>query len=355
MVPGTTSVISKDVNQGIDPRLKAPFVKGEGLVGIQSSYTHFIEPIRPPSTTDTDFVFEIPNTGSSYLDLKNTELYVKGHLERRDGTKLLEDESALLCNNALHSIWDSVTLYCGYNQEEIFIPNHAHKAYIRQLKRNTLRHEGSMRNQGLLTEWSDLLFGGNDFKMVMRKAWTLSSKSTEMMGPLLLDLFETEGYLMPACPLRLKYRKNRDAFYVITDEGNKDVEYNFVIERIGLSVPAINILPALSPLLEMQTEQVPARYEYEGLDMKQYAVPKGTIIRKYSRVYEGKLPKKILVGFYKQTAFSEVRTKTPLLITAVDMRSMSLSVNGVIIRRLKPILARTCTQRHSESSTNGWG
>ena len=95
-----------------------------------------------------------------------------------------------------------------------------------------------------------------------------------MMGPLLLDLFETEGYLILACSLRLKYHKNWDAFYMITNEGNKDVEYNFVIEHIGLSVPAMNILPALSPLLQMQTEQVPARYQYEAIDMKQYAVPK---------------------------------------------------------------------------------
>ena len=56
-------------SQNIDPRLIRMFQKPEGQVGVQGTFTHFVQPFRPPMAEDTDYVLELPNTGSEYIDL----------------------------------------------------------------------------------------------------------------------------------------------------------------------------------------------------------------------------------------------------------------------------------------------
>ena len=333
-IVGSTSLVPTQVAQHVDPRLVAMFVQPESLVGVRSTYTHFVEPIRPPAERDEEFVFDLPHTGTSYMDLKNAKLYVRGNLKRRNGQDLAEDEKVLLTNNFLHSLFSSVTVYVGQNQAEIHTDNNPYKAYIKQLMRNKV-YNPNLRNEGMEFEFQSNVYP-DDFSLAnSRYIWTTKSKPVEFLGSTLIDFFETEGYLLPACPLRIKYRKSRDAFYVVSEPALKDVEYNFIVESIGLHIPCLNIVPNLTPLLESQTDEAPARYEFEGLDMREFPVPEGTISRKYAKVFENRLPKKILIGFYSQEAFSGTRDKAPLMTDPdLNLRKISLSVNGIGIREL---------------------
>ena len=336
VVPGAGAVVPKDITQNVDPRLISMFVKPEGLVGVQSTYTHLTEPVRPPAPTDQDYTFVLPMTASAYIDLKNTELYVKGSLTKKNGEKTETTDTVLLTNNALYSLFDSATIYIGNNQAEIYVPNHPYKAFIRQMKRNAMIMTGERRNQGLLVDMLNPIFKGDAYQMGEgRKDWVMGSKTVEFMGPLLLDFFyENQSYLMPACPVKIKLRRSREPFYVTTGAENAETEYAFDIKDIALSVPCINVSPALTPLLEMQSDFAPARYDFEGLDMRQFDVPTDTITRKFRRVYEGHLPKRVIVAFYDQTAFSGQRDKAPLSTFPVDMRQITLSMNGVAVREL---------------------
>lgn len=334
-IVGNASLVPTQVAQHVDPRLVAMFVQPESLVGVRSTYTHFVEPIRPPGEKDEEFVFDIPHTGTSYIDLQNAKLYVRGRLKRRDGRDLAEEEQVVLTNNFLHSLFSSVTLFIGQNQAEIHTDNHPYKAYIKQLMRNKVFNP-NLRNDGMEFEFRSNAFANDYMVANSRFPWALESRPVEFLGPTLIDFFDTEGYLLPACPLRIKYRKSRDAFYVVTHPDQKDLEYNFVVDSIGLHIPCLNILPNLTPLLESQTDEAPARYEFEGLDMREFPVPAGTITRKYTKVFENRLPKKILIGFYGQEAFSGVRDIAPLLTDPdLNMRKISLSVNGIGVRELE--------------------
>ena len=83
---------SEVASQNMDPRLIRMFQKPEGQVGAQGTFTHFVQQLRPPTAKDTDYVLELPNTGSNYIDLKNTQLYVSGSLKRATGADLVHDE-----------------------------------------------------------------------------------------------------------------------------------------------------------------------------------------------------------------------------------------------------------------------
>ena len=321
--------------QNIDPRFLTMLEKPTVRVGVQNTFTHVIEPTRHPSDTDCEIVFDIPSTGGAYLDLRNTELYLKGRLKRADNTDLGQEEKVELTNNSLYSLFDSVTIYVGQNQTEIHSANYALKSFMGQLMNNDVRTP-SLRNQGMDIEFRSVMFD-NDWEMGQaRMIWTKASKSVEFMGPSFISFFGTKGYLIPGCPIRVKFRKNRDAYYVVAAPALKDIEYNFVIEKMALCVPALKVNPELAPLLESQTDVAPARYFFDSLELKQWPVPQGTLTRNFKKVFEGLLPSKILIGMYGQADFSGDRTTTPLLTEALDLRQITLYLNGLAVRQLSP-------------------
>ena len=247
--------------QSVDPRLIAMFTKAEGTVGVQGSFTHFVHPMRPPSGDDVEYTFELPNTGADYIDMKNIELYVRGKLTRADGTALVDDEKVVLVNNSLHSLFETVTVLIGHNQQEIQMNNYPFKAYLRQLM-HSQSSTPSMRGHGFVIEdFTDPMPATGDMGYgIDRYDWTSSSKNVEFIGPTFIDVFETEGYLLPATPLRITFKRSREQFYVTTAASNAAIDYKFTIDKIGLFVPTIKVAPYMTPLLEMQTDQVPARY-----------------------------------------------------------------------------------------------
>ena len=336
---GAAAVVPLDATQNVDPRLIAMFMKKPATVGIQNTVTHHIEPIRPPTITDTEYIFDLPNTGGAYLDFRNTEMYVKGYLAWKDGTRLKPDEKIVSANNFLYTLFNSVDIWVGHNQTEIHIANFPYKCFVQQLERNTIRDPGARRTQGLWSEWRDPRFDEKtyiDYEISnFRYDWVAESKTMEMLGPLLLGFTDTEGFMLPACPFRIRFRKSHEAFYTVAGgAGEVTQEYNFVIEKFTLNVLAINISPALAPLMDLQTDTAPAVYEFNSLDMKIFSIEQGAVLRRFSRVYENKLPKKILVAFYTQDSFSGQKTTSPLLTASADIRQVSLSVNGIILREL---------------------
>ena len=165
-----------------------------------------------------------------------------------------------------------------------------------------------------------------------RYAWTTDSKTVEFLGPTFIDLFQTEGYLMPATPLRITFKRSREQFYLTTATSNEAVEYRFSIDKIGLYVPTMKVAPYMTPLLEMQTDEVPARYRFDTIDARQFPLPKDTITRTYLRVHQGKIPSKMAIAFYRQDAFVGSRSRAALLTAELDIRRIQLAVNGLVVR-----------------------
>ena len=326
-----TPVASTEMaSQNLDPRLIRMFQKPEGKVGVQGTFTHFVQPLRPPTADDSDYIMELPNTGADYIDLKNVQLYVRGSLKRATGVALEVDEPVLLANNALHSLFESVTVLIGHNQQEIQMNNYPYKAFLRKLM--TMKTSSPADIGHGFTVEAHHLVRGPMASGIARRSWTDLSKVTEFLGPTFIDAFQTEGYLLPATPVRVIFRRSRDSLYVNTGNDNALTEFKFFIEKIGLYVPVVKISPFLTPLMEMQTDEALASYHFDAIDVRQFSLPRGTLHRVYPRVFQGKLPTKIAVAFYTQDSFIGDRNRASLLTAAITPKRLQLAINGLVTR-----------------------
>ncbi len=327
-------------SQNIDPSLIAMFTEGQGTVGVKGSFRQFITPIRAIGPNDQQYVFELPYAGGDYLDLKNTELYVRGNLTRGDGTVLQKDERVVLANNCLHSLFESVDVMIGHNQQEIQMKDYAHKAYFRQLmnfKTNCPDARGHGFTKESFAERTDeavgeVLYGAK------RESWTTESKMVEFCGQTFIDCFQSPGYLLPGTPVRITFHRSREQFYVTTPLAKKDQSYKFNIQSIGLYVPTIKVAEDMTPLLEMQTDELPARYSFESIEVRRFPFHAGAVSATYNRVFQGRIPSKIAVAFIRQNVYVGDRARAAFLTASVNVQRLQLIVNGLVAREHSPRL-----------------
>lgn len=319
--------------QNVDPSLIAMFTQQEGTVGVRGSTTQFVLPTRNVAPTDQQYTFEIPHLTGDYVDLKNVELYIRGNLTRANGTLLEKNEKVVLVNNTLHSLFESAVVMIGHNQCEIQTNMYPYKAFLRQLMTIKTNCPDNV-DQGLtrlrtITEplvWGEVQLG------LERVPWTAESKRVEFCGRTCIDCFQTPGYLLPGTPVTVTFKRSREAFYVTRVLEHKEVEYRFNIEKIGLFVPSIKISPHLEPLLEMQTENSPARYPCESITTRRYTFPPGIVTNTYRQVFHGKIPSKLAVTFYQEDVFTGNPIRAALRSSIVGLRRIQVAVNGMVVR-----------------------
>ena len=122
-------------------------------VGVTSTYKVFVPPIKNLDSSDQSYEFELPVLDSSLIDLQGILIYVRGRVRKQNAEgaweALVKDEQAVVSNNSLHTLFDSVSVTMGANQEIYHQSHHPHKAYLKQLLRLKDQHAPNATAAGL--------------------------------------------------------------------------------------------------------------------------------------------------------------------------------------------------------------
>jgi len=328
--------------QVIQDRVLDPYLKDNITIGLISSHKIKLPPSKEPSGVDKEFVFQFPQI-PDYVDLKAVELYVRGSLKKSAtedlaATEAKKDEAAIV-NNALHSLFDSVMIRAGCNQEKIFETMRPQKAYIRQLLTMKNCNSSDLQTHGYKSDYRLSLDGAyiNDIaSMGFKVSWYQASRQVEFCAPTLLDFFQTDGYLPPNTPMQLTYRMSTPDQYLVVDPSIKDdmKDGYFKIDEILLYIPVMKINPALAPYMESLTEKEPARYRFDSIDCRQYTISNEMQSKFINKVYNGgKIPQKFLIAVYEQSALIGDRSVSNLFTsTLINVEQIRVYVNGSLVR-----------------------
>ena len=337
------NLISTNHVDTVDGRWTSLFAPEDVKVGINSTTHHWIKSNVFPTKHTNSFTFDVPAYGDAYLDLKSTHLYVMGHLEHRDGTplevktdaqtKVTTVENACVVNNFLHSLFESVKCSVGTNQQEVSEPDYHYKAYMKQLWKEH-NPNFSRRDVFALDIGSDIDKIDKNSGGLIRKGMVAKGKKLEMYSHLMVDLFTTEGYLMPNTPLTITLKKSTAPFYVMSEVDGK--EYDFVIEDIMLEVTSVNANPSLTYEIEKRLEDVPANYKWDQLVTKQFTIPNGSFTASFAKLFEGVLPRKVCIAFVAQEALTGSYGRNPYKLHHMNLNKIALKVNDKEEMSLSP-------------------
>ena len=179
---------------------------------------------RPISSFDNDaspLEFSISGNGSEYLDLRKSRLYFKAKITKADGTALVSSEKTGIINLPLQSLFSQIDVYFNGKLMSQNANNYPWKAYLKVLLSSGEECSNSQLQTQLYfpdqdsVNGPDAKAGGNE-GLRKRYVFTQASRTFDFEGPLYLDCFYLDKYLINGVDVQLRMFRSRNEFVVMS-------------------------------------------------------------------------------------------------------------------------------------------
>ena len=324
----------------------------------------------------TSVEFYIPALTDEYIDLQNTKMETKFKITRVNGGNLQDDDVTAPINDIFNSMWSNVELYMNDRLVSHSNNMHGYGSIISHLIHDSdesLQSERSMQliykdtpNQmdvvearlpnphHLIPNYDVRVTVADDHTVTyptipddevvgnqglhQRYLMTQRSRHVQVLGHLRIDLFEQERYLTSGVSMKLRFHRQKNPFMLMAAAVST---YKVEILESTLHVRQIKTSPGVQLGHADALAKMPAKYPITRKECKSYAVATGLRNFHTDSIFQGQLPKRVVVGMVDGDAFSGVYNKNPYNFKHFNVNYMQMYTNGepVHMRPLKPDIA----------------
>lgn len=303
------------------------------LPATQTSVTDvYYDEIRPLSQTSADGPFEFRISGQNamdYLDLKNSQIYVRLNVRKADGGALTEEKvgPVNLFLQALFSttevtLQNKAIMTCNYN---------AYRAYIHSLLNYGQDADSSqLRTQGWIIDDADSPAvtdpSGSNNGLFLRAATIRNSKAVDLQGPIFHDLFSMERYLLNQVDVKVKMYRNPVNFALMAE--NDSVEYKIDIQDIYILAKKVRVNPAVIYGHAQILEKRNALYPFKKVECRSQSIATGSTSFYWENMFQGRRPE-VIVGLVKSKALNGDYTTNPFNFEHCGIQHIALYADGL--------------------------
>jgi hypothetical protein len=297
-------------------------------------------------TQDGSIDFIISGNGSSYVDLRRTYLYVKAKVVRHDDTPLppprVPDEHGLLgepsisakvapVNLWLHSLFSQVDVYL--QQKLVTSSNSSYfiKAYIDSLlKCCGMSREVNLQAQMYFKDNCDAMedsdpFSGMNSGIMLREKFIRESRSVDMEGPLLVDIFQCDRYLLNGIEIRIKLWPTKSSLNLMAVENL----FKSVLEDVTLKVCHVTPTPqVITAHQETLNKKYLALYPYSRSEIKKFTVGQGAFDFTKDDVFQNLIPTRLILCMVNNESLSGSFQRNPFNFKNYNVNFVEVSVDG---------------------------
>jgi hypothetical protein len=193
----------------------------------------------------------------------------------------------------------------------------------------TLLNFGSDAKQSQLSNimyYKDV--SGTNTGQAARKGITTASSEFEMWGPLHVDLFFQDKYMVNNVPIRVKMTRNTPEFCLVnSNPGNNN--YKVAITEAILFVRRVQISPSVEiSHSKMLLGGKNALYPLHRGEIEVMSVPPNQQTISRNNLFMSKLPKKLIIGMVENQAFNGNYTKHPFEFKHFGITNLEVSIDG---------------------------
>ncbi|XP_072041316.1 uncharacterized protein F54H12.2-like [Amphiura filiformis] len=295
-------------------------------------------------TGDGPLEFTVPGSPDNYLDLFQTQLYLRVKIVNPDGTNLPANALCGPANLFLHSLFNQVDVYLNDRMVSVASNTYPYRAMI-----ETLLTYGSDAMKSQLT--SSLFYKDTSGRMDVanptaadnqanlglkkRYQFTQQSRVVDMVGMLHADIFCQEKFLLNGVELKLKLHRSKNAFCLLRandDDLDAQPEYKVQIMDATLLVRSAKLNPTLMMQHAKELERgVTAKYPIRRVDVKSFSIPQGNLSFVRESLFTGQLPRSIVFGMVDNTAYNGTYPRNPYHFKHFDLNYAALHCNGETI------------------------
>ncbi len=286
----------------------------------------------------------------SYVDLKRCKLYIKAHIESSSGAKPpavardenddkvldspAKDDTVIPINHLLQSMWEGIEVRVGKLNLTEPSAFHPYTSYLKTLmyRCKTVNDIDEMSTELFYPDETFGSFGvptTGDEGADERRLKVDNGKSFELYGPLNVDVLDVQKYLINGVGLSIKLYPHRPAFTLMTEDVDKN--YKLVIDQAILQVRFIDVSPATINAHDDAMTKGDALYYYTKTHITPVSLKTDTRTFHEANCFNGKVPRKIIVCFVSDEAFSGSYTSNALEMKHYDIESLQVMVDGVSV------------------------
>ena len=308
--------------------------------------------------------FVITNLGNQYIDLRRTYLKLKVRILQNNDVKLPKAMSGLNTNsyaptdsgsgsdgtdppviptipeaskvgpvnNFMHSLFSQIDVYFQNKLVSSSNDNYAYEAYFNTLFNHFVNSKGThLMAQLFCKDVAPMDSGdinGTNVGLVTRAMYTRESRTLDLMGPLLLDIFTINKYILNGVEIKLKFWPSNSRFHLMSDATSPD----FHVELVDACLSVCIVTPTREMLIShqevMQKENYMAVYQYMKSDIKKYSVAGGLLQFRVDNVYLGNVPSRLICGIVSEEGVSGSYTRNPFNFYHNHVRYVNVSVDN---------------------------
>ena len=284
-------------------------------------------------TEDGSIDIHLKASGSQYLDLQRSRLYVKAKIVNENGDALETTDIVTPVNMWLQSLWNQVDVFFQQKLVSSSGTNYAYKALMDVL----LNYGYDATNTQLQTQlyYKDTAGSMDHTKpnttplnigLIRRNNLSKSSAFIYMVGPIYADVFQMPRYLLNEVDVHVKLFQNKNSFRLLSSVPNK--KYKVVISEVMLKAAMIGIHADILKSHAHALEDTPALYPLLKTEVKTFAVGKGQYNVNLDDIFQGKIPNRLILGMVSADAYAGDLTKNPFNFKHYNFDFMCLYANG---------------------------
>lgn len=281
--------------------------------------------------------FFIPSSSDDYLDLNDTMFYVRGKVAMPDKSNLTNNADIALSNIPLASLFSDVSVVINDRQVEGGHHLYPYKTYLSFLLRfNKEAMQTHVRAAGFYKDEHGQMDNAGQRGFDERKRLIAQSQAFEFCGPLTLDMFQQNRYLLPNSDIRLKFLRHKPEFALISHDipnvgvnpGIPAIKGLIDIEQAILFVRRVKVSPSVLRGHLTGLDTFNAMYPIQRTEMQTFTITSGTQSFNKENIFRGQLPKLLVMAMVDNDAFNGVYNKNPFNFQHYNLNFLALYRDG---------------------------
>ncbi|GFW11724.1 uncharacterized protein F54H12.2 [Trichonephila clavipes] len=260
--------------------------------------------------------FNISGSVEDYIDLSQTQLYVKAKIVKVENTPITKDDTIGTVNLFLHSLFSQVDVSLNDRVVSNSSNTYPYRSYIK-----TLLNYGYDNKTSQLT--AELFYKGSDDGLKKRTEFFKESATVDMIGCIHSDLFHQDRLLLTLVDLKIKLIRSKPEFCLQGSEG-----FKVVLDHVSLFIRKVGVNPGVILGHAKALEKTSAKYPINRVLCKVYSIPKGSMSFIQDNIFSGHMPKKLFVGCADNEAFHGAFSKSPYEFKHFNLNFIGVYVDG---------------------------
>ena len=289
---------------------------------IDNSYWYAAHPVNTV-TNDGPYQFTLP-CDPDYLHLSKNYLYIKLCIAQQDGVSITAEQKVAPINLLASTLFRQVKVSLNGKVAYDSGPMYAYKAFME----NELNYNRDTKQEklGAALYSKDTSEDATNTGFIARAAQFVSSKNVEIMAPVHCDLFSVDRLMLSNTQVQLELHRNSDQFCLLSFDENAN--YKIVVRELIWYVKRVQLSPSVHLAIENNLMKNHAKYPVRRVATTKMHVSEGRHNVPTSSIFEGQIPRRIIIGFVPSENYFGKYSKNPFVFSPCSVTEIYVQAGG---------------------------